>query len=636
MIPSGSELQTRIKAFGDDRRRYVRMWDMCLLFLQGRQNIVYDRMADDFRKARVDGSSVTINLMINIYRNLKSRLSVAYPSTTVLPSSPSAEDVVKAKASEAALQYYWSAQEMGDKFQDAIGWLLTTGNVGMHTRYDGTNVVTEVIAPYNIFFEPGTVKPDDSNWIAYSRDVNRSDLEKAYPKHLDLIKKCAESSDATDNPASRTMFGLGPSKTLRNRLTIYEIYFKTGERHVLLNSTYLFKGKWKGKVIPLQYIRYTAIPGRLWGLGALEPLIDIQLQYNKSRSQVIDNAELIGNPKWLVPKTAGIGPNAITSRKGEKVYYNPSGGAPTPVTPPSLPGFVLQNTSQLASEMLDVAGVHATSLGKRAIGVTSGKAIEALSGRDMTQLQDAMNNLAHACSNTATVVLSLMKAHYSEPKMVRMMDSLGDVVFRYLKGTDLVDDPEVFIESGSLFRNEKQDRDQKILELLQLQLIDKETALRELKFGTGNSFVSQKLQAIAHANDLLTAAASGAAIEIFPTDDLQAFREVFGEFIQSAEYYQLPEDRQQYLRDVYISVASFGAEHEAVAKQHLQRTVFPPASLQESETMDMEVLLESPVSAVQAEAESDRLSSLKLARQMMDGDGTPEQGLRATPMGGGG
>jgi hypothetical protein len=636
MVPSGSELKTRLSAFGDDRRRYVRMWDMCLLFLQGRQNIVYDRMADDFRKARVDGSSVTINLMINIYRNLKSRLSVAYPSTTVLPSSPSAEDVVKAKSSEAALQYYWAAQNMGDKFQDCIGWLLTTGNVGLHTKYNGKDVVTEVITPYNMFFEPGTVDPKDSNWIAYSREVNRKDLEKAYPKHLELIKKSASASNIADDPSSRTMFGLGPSKTLRDRLTIYEVYFKNGERRVLLDSTYLFEGKWKGKIPPLQYIRYTAIPGRLWGLGALEPLIDIQLQYNKSRSQVIDNAELIGNPKWLVPKTAGIGPNAITSRKGEKIYYNPSGGAPTAVTPPSLPGFVLQNTSQLASEMLDVAGVHATTLGKRAIGVTSGKAIEALSGRDMTQLQDAMNNLAHACSNSAVVILSLMKAHYTEPKMVRMMDSLGDVVFRYLKSTDLVEDPEVFIEAGSLFRNEKQDRDEKILEMLQLQLIDKETALRELKFGTGNSFVSKKLQAIAHANDLLMAAASGAAIEIFPTDDLTAFSEVFGDFIQSAEYYNLPEDRQQYIRDVYISVASFGSEHEQMTKQHLQRTVFPPQAERPAEAMDLEVSLESPVAALQAEAEFDRTSSLKMARQMMDGDGTPEQGLRTTRMGGGG
>ena len=634
MIPTGAEMQSRLNAFSDDRRRYCRIWDMSLLFVQGRQNVVYDRMADDFRKARVEGSSVTINLMINIYRNLKSRLSVAYPSTTVLPSSPSAEDVVKAKTSEAALQYYWSAQDLSHKFQDAIGWLLTTGNAGIHTRYNGRDVVTEVISPYNLHFEPGSVNPEDSNWIAFSREVNRDELVKAYPKHADIIKKSAEQG-LNESPVNSAMFGVAAPRPMRNRLTIYEIYFKTGERKILLNSTYLFEGKWVGKTLPLQYVRYTAIPGRLWGLGAMEPLIDIQLQYNKSRSQVIDNAELIGNPKWLVPKTAGIGPNSITSRKGEKVYYNPSGGAPTPVTPPSLPGFVLHNTAQLASEMLDVAGVHATTLGKRAIGVTSGKAIEALSGRDMTQLQDAMNNLSNAASNTATVVLSLMKEHYTEPKMIRMMDSLGEVVFNYLQATDLVDDPEIFIEAGSLFRNEKQDRDEKILEMLQLQLIDKDTALRELKFGTGNSFVSKKLQSIAHANDLLMAASTGAAIEIFPTDDLQAFTQVFGEFIQSAEYYNLPEERQQYLRDVFISVSTFNSEHREAAEAHLRRTVFPRPVQREQEAMDMEVVLESPVSAMQSEAEFDRMSSLKLARQMMDGDGTPDEGQRRNQMGGG-
>lgn len=633
-IPTGAELQNHLKSFMDDRRRYCRMWDMVLLFIQGRQNVVYDRMSDDFRKARIEGTSVTINLMINIYRNLKSKLAVAYPSTSVLPSSPSAEDVVKAKASEAALQYYWAAEEMSTKFEEALGWLLTTGNTGIHTKYNGSQVVTEIISPYHIFFEPGTTRPEESNWIAFSREVNRPDLIKAYPKFEDVIKK-SSVGNTNDTPSNTSMFGVGPQKSMRDRLTIYEIYFKDGDRRVLLDSTYLFKGKWSGKNMPLQFVRYTKIPGRLWGLGAMEPLIDIQMQYNKSRSQVIDNAEIIGNPKWLVPKTAGIGPNAITSRKGEKVYYNPSGGAPTLVTPPSLPGFVLHNTSQLASEMLDVAGVHATSLGKRAIGVTSGKAIEALSGRDMTQLQDAQNNLSAAAAKTAVVVLSLMRSHYSEPKMMRMMDSLGEVVFRYLKGTDLVDDPEVFIEAGSLFRNEKQDRDEKILEMLQLQLIDKETALRELKFGTGNSFVSKKLQAIAHANDLLEAAASGNAIEIFPTDDLVAFKEVFGDFIQSAEYYQLSQERQDYLRDVYISVASFGEEHEQAKEAYLRRTVFPRAPNNPEEMMDLEVAIQSPVAAMQSQGEGERVSTLSMARQMMDGDSTPGAGNRRTPMGGG-
>jgi hypothetical protein len=252
----------------------------------------------------------------------------------------------------------------------------------------------------------------------------------------------------------------------------------------------------------------------------------------------------------------------------------------------------------------------------------------------MTQLQTTQNDLERASEKLGKVVLTLMRKYYTEGKMTRMMDSLGRVVFNYLKSTDLVDDPEIFIEAGSLFRNEKQDRDQKILDMLQLGLIEKDAALKELKFGTGNTYVSDRLQSMAHANDILMAAAAGQAIEVFPTDDLAVFKEVFGDFIKSADYYELPYDRQAYIRDVFISILTFGAPDQVAAEQHFKRTVFPRPVPSEKKEEQMEVAYQSPVSALQQEGEFDRMSSLKMAQQMMDE--VPEQGLRRTGMGGGG
>tara|TARA_Y100000401_G_scaffold116715_1_gene123165 strand:- start:711 stop:2615 length:1905 start_codon:yes stop_codon:yes gene_type:complete len=630
--PKAAKLKKDIDEFNTDKLNYVRIWDLCLLFLQGRQQIVYDRTTGDLRRSRVEGSSVTINLILNMYRNLQSRLEVNYPGTTVLPASPSAEDVVKAKSSEAALQYYWQAQRMSGHYSNLVGWILSCGNAAFHTRYNGEDVTTEVVSPYNLYFEPGVTCDRESNWTAMSKLVNREDLEKAYPEHAEIIRKAASVPRGKDQ--KKTFYGLYPSQDLQDRLEIFEVYFKNGDRKVLLDENYLFEGKWIGKEIPVQIVRYCKIPGRLWGMGAVEPLLEIQISYNKVRSQIIENAELIGNPKWLIPKTAGVGPNSITSRKGEKIYYNPAGGAPTAVTPPSLPGFVLQNASQLASEMMDVSGLHATSLGKRAVGVTSGKAIEALSGRDMTQLQTTQNDLERASEKLGKVVLTLMRKYYTEGKMMRMMDSLGRVVFNYLKTTDFVDDPEIFIEAGSLFRNEKQDRDQKVIDMLQLGLIEKDAALRELKFGTGNTYVSERLQSMAHANDILMAAASGKPVEIFPTDDLEVFKEVFGDYIKSADYYELPYDRQSYIRDVFISLVTFGAPDQVAAEAHFKRTVFPRPTPSSDSEQAFETAYQSPVSALQQEAEFDRMSSLKMAQQMVDE--VPEQGLRRTGMGGGG
>jgi hypothetical protein len=54
----------------------------------------------------------------------------------------------------------------------------------------------------------------------------------------------------------------------------------------------------------------------------------------------------------------------------------------------------------LQSEMQDVASIHAVSLGKRAVGLTSGKAINALAENDMSQLtRDQLRRLSAAAAS---------------------------------------------------------------------------------------------------------------------------------------------------------------------------------------------------------------------------------------------
>jgi hypothetical protein len=459
--------------------------------------------------------------------------------------------------------------------------------------------------------------------------VNRDELEEAYPNKKDIIKNAAEATNATPGGS---FFKLRQTSKPKDRVEIFDVYFRNGERRVIIDGSYLFEGKWVGKTMPLQFIRYTPIPGQLWGMGMVEPLLDIQDQYNKVRGQIIENSDLIANPKWMIPKSAGVPPSSITRRRGEKVYYNDVGGQrPIPVQMPSLPGYVLQQVSVLAGEMLDVAGVHATSLGKRAVGVTSSIAMQQLSSKDSQQLMVTQEDLEEAVSDLGKVVLTLMQKYYTEKRMVRMLDNLGEVVFQALDSTSLMKDPEVFIEAGSMFRDERKDRDQKVLELVQMGMIQPQDAMKELTFGGGLEQVSEKLQAMSHAQDLLNAAKAGAAIEIFPTDDLKSFGEVFGDYIRSEEYYQLPQERQQYIRDIFLSVETFGTQAEVQVEALANRKVFP-RSAPEQQGQQMAVAMESPVAAIQAQMESERMGSLDMSRQMVD-EAAPEQGLPTTPMG---
>jgi len=222
-----------------------------------------------------------------------------------------------------------------------------------------------------------------------------------------------------------------------------------------------------------------------------------------------------------------------------------------------------------------VAGLHSVSLGKRAVGVTSGKAMETLASYDTSPLQGTQTAIEGAVAEMAKCVLMTMQKYYTEQKMMRMLDELGKVTFHAIKGTDLSENPEVFIEAGSLFRDEAQDRDAKVLELMQLGILPPEQALEELSFRTGNSFVSEKVRGLAHARDMLEAAKRGGEVELFRSDDLGAFKEVFSEYIQGSEFYDLPDEDQDYIRDVLVAINASDMPDQQYIQMLQTQQVFP-------------------------------------------------------------
>ena len=169
----------------------------------------------------------------------------------------------------------------------------------------------------------------------------------------------------------------------------------------------------------------------------------------------------------------------------------------------------------------------------------------------------------------------LMQKYYTESKMIRMLDGTGRAAFKAIRNTDLSDDPEVFIEAGSLFRHEAQDRDAKVLELLQLGLLDPKIAMDELSFRTGNAFVSEKVRGIAHAQDMLDAVKAGAEPQIYMSDDLDAFRKVFTEFMQTAEFYALDDKGQDTVSEILVSINTVGQPPQAFEMAMQNQTVWP-------------------------------------------------------------
>ena len=103
-----------------EERRY---WDLSLLFLEGKQWSQYDRSTSLGVAGQNRGSEpwrITVNLLLNIYRNILSTLSTEYPSIAVTPATATTDDILKAQTTELALKYFWSSDKMKQKLSDAI------------------------------------------------------------------------------------------------------------------------------------------------------------------------------------------------------------------------------------------------------------------------------------------------------------------------------------------------------------------------------------------------------------------------------------------------------------------------------------------------------------------------------------
>ena len=137
-----TDLKTLVKEDGE-RTAHKRSWDLSVLFVSGSQWLSYDNTSRQYATARprTSGTSrVTVNLLLNIYRNLLSRLAINYPSIAVVPATADAEDSTKAKSMELLLEYHWQQSEMKEIITELIKNMLVTGTSALHSFYDPTRM----------------------------------------------------------------------------------------------------------------------------------------------------------------------------------------------------------------------------------------------------------------------------------------------------------------------------------------------------------------------------------------------------------------------------------------------------------------------------------------------------------------
>lgn len=625
--------KTLVERSREDRRALERSWDLCRFIVRGDHYLDYNSARQTWLKIpKINGrTQATINRVLGIYRNVVSRLSTAYPSVAVMPVTNTTEDLNRAKAMEFALRYYWQQDRINRTFAKAIQWLVTTGGVALHTYWRGSrecgDVHTAFHSPYDVFFEPGVEEQEDSQWIALRRFVHRDVLKKAYRgEKAQKIIDGAPNATMDDEPTRRQA-----QSAPDDRIELYLVYWTDGTYRFaeVVGNQYLNRGIMPFKKVPVTFIGYTPMCRELYPPGLIRPLIEPQLLYNRARSQVFDNQELIANPKWAIHLNSGVQNTQITSRPGEKVYY--TGRPPTPIKPPEMPTFALQSIDKLDSELQALAGVYSTELGRRSVGINSGAAIRELSQRGASQLQMTMDEIESAAREMAETALSLMKVYYTEARTIRMFDQHGKYIHHELENSDLQDNPSVYFTPGSMFRDSAELRDAKVLDLVEKKIIPPEEARAMLSDRNVHGDQWKKLEARSHAQAVLKrliALWPKYKVQLYAYEDLDAFSEVFKECINDfTTFYTYPLDLQEYISDAYVAASTWKLPPD-------QRD----AAMQNTVVFDQTPKAKKPVGAPSEPAKNapvaDVLSPTPAPKSMDGESGKRQEALVGSPMGG--
>ena len=152
--------------------------------------------------------------------------------------------------------------------------------------------------------------------------------------------------------------------------------------------------------------------------------------------------------------------------------------APQPWQGLPLPQYAVQLPASAASALADSTGIHGTSQGKRTPGIVTGRAVDAIVANDEVQFGVTKRNIKKIMERHGRTALLYMQAYYPQEKFIKQFDRYGSAIGTMIRGENLSQDPQVFIEADTLFRDDVEARQQRIMQFAQMGAISPPDAIK--------------------------------------------------------------------------------------------------------------------------------------------------------------
>jgi len=482
---------------------YERTWFISGCFVVGHHNVTWNdiqRMFDIPIKMSPFRVRLVINHILAYFRRTKARLTGAKPGVWVRPASTDEKDVERSRTQSKVLDYEFDRMGHQEKLKEGVGWALEASCWCYHLKwnpfagpklYDSQPVVDqetgepqfdpetgepqmqqipvtdeygrhvhrgenelEIVSPYEIVVDPRAKSLETAEWMIRSAVRSLSWIRENYPDKGRFVKGKKEHLNSLYEQRLRNVIGIDGSNggeagidLLEDSSVVYEYWEKPTSKHeegrcvVTAGDVELFVGHnpYEHKQFPYVMVGEVMVPGRFWPLCMIEQLIPLQKNYNRGRSQEVENRTLHGRPKILEPKTAKMSQDAFDAEPGEKIKYTPGprGEKPELLIPPSTSQATQAEIAQTLSDFQDVGSYHEASKGILPSANIPGVGIERLQMADDTALGDTAGNIEIGVVKLGKMVLSNCGQFWDEERMVRAGGEIARMESMNIRGDDL-------------------------------------------------------------------------------------------------------------------------------------------------------------------------------------------------------
>lgn len=462
---------------------------------------------------------MTDNLVTKMVLNLAGRRSQAAHVTHGVPnSSSSKEDLETSMIASKVLRHCEAVSDYGRKRMEAL-ILSTIYGTAFYAPYWDENSVASVAESmqdeegniihrnagramvgeyalnvcnvWEVFPQPMD-KWEKVRWVIQAQVYSLDEIRATYPERGILVQKESEVTMSRTlgsiNPATGTSRIVDPDTPTARVKHYYEKpsrKYPQGRYAVVAGKVLLDSFD----MLPHPNLRFPLIPvygipdpESIWGIGWIELGIDQQRMMNRMLSVQVEDMNMLGRPKVLLPRRCRVHDDAFHSGPGEVITYDPDGGKPEPFIGAPRSPFSSELFALAKNEFQDATGVTQISYGQQEGSVTAASAMLLMSRHNDIALNVSVQLEAAAVRELAQYAIELVAERYDVPRFIRVTGPDNETEVLSFLGSDLRGNTEIDVRASDGVSDTPEYRRTSGLELLSVGAIQLATPEARVEF----------------------------------------------------------------------------------------------------------------------------------------------------------